>query len=49
LRKTPNNLSEEEVKLLSQLGKNKKLVISKADKGNAIVIQDRKDNSIYFI
>ena len=43
LRKTPNNLSKEEVKLLSQLGKNKKLVITKADKGNAIVIQDRKD------
>ena len=41
-QKTPKpNLSRNEMKILLELGKNKDLVIKKADKGSCIVVQDR--------
>ena len=38
-----NNISEEHYKAIKRLRKNKEIVIKKADKGSAIVIQDRAD------
>ena len=43
--RTPKpNLSKNETRILQELGKNRDLVIKKADKGSCIVVQDR---SIY--
>jgi hypothetical protein len=38
-----DNLNEEEHEALKQLAKDESIIISKADKGNAIVIQDKVD------
>ena len=42
-KKSENNLDNEELKTLINLSKNKNLVISKADKGNAVVVQNKSD------
>jgi hypothetical protein len=42
-KKAYDNLSEEEKRALEDLGKDKSIIISKADKGNAVVIQNVND------
>jgi hypothetical protein len=42
-KKAYENLSDEEYEAITELAKNKSLVISKADKGNAVVILDASD------
>ncbi len=42
-KKTDENLSREERETLVELAKDKSIVISKADKGNAVVIQNTDD------
>jgi hypothetical protein len=42
-KKAMDNLSEEEHAALTELAKDKTIVITKADKGNAVVIQDVSD------
>ncbi len=42
-KKAMDNLSEEEHAALTELAKDKSIVITKADKGNAVVIQDVSD------
>jgi hypothetical protein len=37
------NISEEEEEALKQLKENKNIILSKADKGNIVVVQDKKD------
>ena len=43
LIKSKNNLTKEEINIIRRISKNRNIVISKADKGNAVVIQNKSD------
>ena len=42
-QKKDNNLTDEEYNALKELAKNKNVIVTKADKGNAVVIMDKQD------
>ena len=44
-----NNLSEIELQALNSLLQNKDITIQKADKGNTIVVIDKKKDLLFFI